>query len=201
MRAWLNPMRPRSRSVAALAGTAHAGQPLQPGLRVVDDLRGTTDASGHLLEATIAAVADAQVAAAVWRTKWWVHSQHAGSGAAVVQYLARYVFRTAISDHRIISADDDGVTAAGYIAEPDPALLPGHTLFDEAAQPVRKRHAARLDPDEGDLVEVGPLDDLVCDPGERSGNGLAVEEGLRVGRAARDVRRHLALLSGLAGPG
>jgi coenzyme F420-0:L-glutamate ligase / coenzyme F420-1:gamma-L-glutamate ligase len=28
------------------------------GLRVVDDLRGTTDASGHLLEATIAAVAD-----------------------------------------------------------------------------------------------------------------------------------------------
>jgi coenzyme F420-0:L-glutamate ligase/coenzyme F420-1:gamma-L-glutamate ligase len=34
------------------------------GLRVVDDLRGTTDASGHLLEATIAAVADEIAAAA-----------------------------------------------------------------------------------------------------------------------------------------
>jgi hypothetical protein len=52
----------------------------------------------------------AQVAASVWRTKWWVHSQHAGSGAAVVQYLARYVFRTAISDHRILSATDEAVS-------------------------------------------------------------------------------------------
>jgi hypothetical protein len=52
----------------------------------------------------------AQVPAAVWRKKWCVHSQHAGSGAAVVRYLARYVFRTAISDERIIAADDAGVT-------------------------------------------------------------------------------------------
>ena len=34
------------------------------GVRVVDDLRGTTDASGRLLEATIAAVADEIAAAA-----------------------------------------------------------------------------------------------------------------------------------------
>lgn len=34
------------------------------GLRVVDDLRGSTDASGHLLEATIAAVADEIASAA-----------------------------------------------------------------------------------------------------------------------------------------
>lgn len=51
-----------------------------------------------------------QVAAAVWRKPWCLHSQHAGSGEAVVRYLARYVFRTAISDERIISAADDGVT-------------------------------------------------------------------------------------------
>ena len=46
----------------------------------------------------------------MWRKKWWVHSQHAGSGAAVVRYLARYVFRTAISDERIIAANDTDVT-------------------------------------------------------------------------------------------
>ncbi len=50
-----------------------------------------------------------QVADPVWRTPWWVHSHHAGSGEAVVRYLARYVFRTAISDHRVVSAEADAV--------------------------------------------------------------------------------------------
>jgi hypothetical protein len=52
----------------------------------------------------------AQVADSVWRSAWVVHSQAAGSGEAVVKYLARYVFRTAISDERIIEADDESVT-------------------------------------------------------------------------------------------
>lgn len=52
----------------------------------------------------------AQVADAVWRKPWCVHSQHAGSGESVVRYLARYVFRTAISDERILAADEAGVT-------------------------------------------------------------------------------------------
>ncbi len=51
-----------------------------------------------------------QVSDAVWRTPWWVHSQHAGSGEAVVRYMARYVFRTAISDHRLVSAETDAVS-------------------------------------------------------------------------------------------
>jgi hypothetical protein len=45
-----------------------------------------------------------------WRTGWWVHSQPAGSGQAVVRYLARYVGRTAISDERIVAANDEAVT-------------------------------------------------------------------------------------------
>ncbi len=49
-------------------------------------------------------------AVAVWRAGWWVHTQPAGSGASVVRYLARYVHRTAISDERIVSADDQAVT-------------------------------------------------------------------------------------------
>ena len=52
----------------------------------------------------------AQVPDAAWREGWWVHTQPAGSGENVVRYLARYVGRTAISDERIVAADDEAVT-------------------------------------------------------------------------------------------
>ena len=52
----------------------------------------------------------AAVPAGVWRRPWVAHSQPAGSGANVVRYLARYVGRTAISDERVVSADDQTVT-------------------------------------------------------------------------------------------
>src|SRR5688572_10493714 len=45
------------------------------------------------------------VSAAVWRKSWVVHSQHAGSGQKVLDYLGRYVFRIAISNSRIDSID------------------------------------------------------------------------------------------------
>ena len=51
----------------------------------------------------------ATVPAGTWRRQWIVHSQPAGSGANVVRYLARYVGRTAISDERIVAADDQRV--------------------------------------------------------------------------------------------
>jgi coenzyme F420-0:L-glutamate ligase/coenzyme F420-1:gamma-L-glutamate ligase len=56
------------------------------GLRVVDDLRGTTDASGHLLEATIAAVAD-EIAAAADLVK----GKASGMPVAVVRGLGHLV--------------------------------------------------------------------------------------------------------------
>jgi len=52
----------------------------------------------------------AQVPDSVWRLKWGVDTQPAGSGVPVVRYLARYVRRTAISDERILAADEDSVT-------------------------------------------------------------------------------------------
>jgi hypothetical protein len=52
----------------------------------------------------------AAVPAGTWRGRWIVHSQPAGSGANIVRYLARYVGRTAISDERIVAADDDTVS-------------------------------------------------------------------------------------------
>lgn len=51
----------------------------------------------------------AAVPAGVWRSRWVVHSQPAGSGANIVKYLARYVGRTAISDERIIRLGADEV--------------------------------------------------------------------------------------------
>ncbi len=56
------------------------------GLRVVDDLRGTTDASGHRLEATIAAVAD-EIAGAADLVK----GKASGMPVAIVRGLAHLV--------------------------------------------------------------------------------------------------------------
>jgi coenzyme F420-0:L-glutamate ligase/coenzyme F420-1:gamma-L-glutamate ligase len=56
------------------------------GLRVVDDLRGSTDASGHLLEATIAAVAD-EIAGAADLVK----GKASGMPVAVIRGLAHLV--------------------------------------------------------------------------------------------------------------
>jgi hypothetical protein len=47
----------------------------------------------------------------VWRTPWVVHCTPWGQGEqAVVDYLARYVFRVAITNSRIIGLDDAAVT-------------------------------------------------------------------------------------------
>ena len=54
-----------------------------------------------------------QAPACVWRQKWVVHGQHAGSGLKVLDYLGRYVFRTAISNSRL-EAFDHGQVTFGY---------------------------------------------------------------------------------------
>jgi hypothetical protein len=46
----------------------------------------------------------------VWTTPWVVHAQPAGNGARVLDYLARYLFRVAISNSRLEQIDDDQVT-------------------------------------------------------------------------------------------
>ena len=47
---------------------------------------------------------------AVWQRDWVVDSQAAGDGSASLRYLAPYVFRVAIGDHRIVSCEDGKVT-------------------------------------------------------------------------------------------
>ena len=74
------------------------------GLRVVDDLRGTTDASGHLLEATIAAVAD-EIAGAADLVK----GKASGMPVAVVRGLGHLVGDLGLAGARslIRPADQD----------------------------------------------------------------------------------------------
>jgi hypothetical protein len=49
------------------------------------------------------------VAPQVWQRDWVVNSQAVGDGRASLRYLAPYVFRVAIGNHRIVSCDDDRV--------------------------------------------------------------------------------------------
>ena len=50
-----------------------------------------------------------------WRKPWVIHCTAWGDGAeAVLRYLARYVFRVAITEGRIVRLDDDGATSIAH---------------------------------------------------------------------------------------
>ena len=51
-----------------------------------------------------------QVPAGVWKKNWVVHLQHAGSGKAVLGYLARYVYRVALPNSRLERFENGRVT-------------------------------------------------------------------------------------------
>jgi len=54
---------------------------------------------------------DPQLPARAWRTPWVVHATAWGAGQqAVLGYLARYLFRVAITNNRILAVDDEAVT-------------------------------------------------------------------------------------------
>jgi hypothetical protein len=53
----------------------------------------------------------AQIPAAVWRRQWCSYCKPYGKGQdAVLNYLARYVFRVALTNHRLVAMDDTHVT-------------------------------------------------------------------------------------------
>jgi hypothetical protein len=69
-------------------------------------------------------------------------------------------------------------------------------LGDAAAQPLRNGHAPRVDPHEGDALEIRiALDDLVRDSRERALDRLGIEDSLRFGglRAQGALRALLTL--------
>lgn len=52
----------------------------------------------------------AQVEARVWQKDWVVHSEPVGSGEQAFKYLAPYIFRVAISNHRLLKLEHGNVT-------------------------------------------------------------------------------------------
>jgi hypothetical protein len=51
-----------------------------------------------------------QVPNLVWQQEWVVHCQPVGTGQAALKYLAPYIFRVALSNHRILKLQDGQVT-------------------------------------------------------------------------------------------
>ncbi|MFH1177200.1 MAG: transposase [Acidobacteriota bacterium] len=51
-----------------------------------------------------------QAAPSAWKKPWILQCQHAGNGDKVLDYLAHYVFRVAITNSRIEAIDESGVT-------------------------------------------------------------------------------------------
>ena len=61
-----------------------------------------------------------EIPSAVWELDWNVNCQAVGSGQATLKYLARYVFKVAICDQRIVRFDD----TEGLVPLPQGALQP-----------------------------------------------------------------------------
>jgi hypothetical protein len=51
-----------------------------------------------------------EVSSAVWHKDWVTHSKPVGKGEGALKYLAPYIFRVAISNRRILRADNGQVT-------------------------------------------------------------------------------------------
>src|SRR3990172_11996895 len=88
-------------------------------------------------------------------------------------------------------ADVDVVAVEGDVDGAEIAL-DAAALGDEPPQPLGERCAARVDANERKRLElVVALDQLVRDAGERTRDGLGVEQRLRC-RAAGEMRLHRA---------
>ena len=83
----------------------------------------------------------------VWKKNWVVHSQHAGRGDKVLDYLARYVFRIAISNSRLESIDN-GIVRFRYRDNRSQQIrrvtLPGIQFIARFLQHVLPRGAVKV---------------------------------------------------------
>jgi hypothetical protein len=83
----------------------------------------------------------------VWKKNWVVHSQHAGRGDKVLDYLARYVFRIAISNSRLESIDKGMVRFRyrdNHSQEFRRVTLPGVEFIGRFLQHVLPRGATKV---------------------------------------------------------
>jgi hypothetical protein len=87
------------------------------------------------LKAALATQPEAdQIPAQVWRQKWVVDVQPAGSGQAAITYLSAYVYRTALGSQRILK-DENGQITFKYKDSQDGQW---HTLTVSAQEFLRR---------------------------------------------------------------
>jgi len=83
----------------------------------------------------------------VWKKNWVVHSQHAGRGDKVLDYLGRYIFRIAMSNSRLESIDN-GMVRFRYrdnrSQEIRRVTLPGIEFIARFLQHVLPRGAVKV---------------------------------------------------------
>lgn len=102
---------------------------------------------GKLRDALLRANLADHVAPGTWTREWVVHVQPAGSGQRVLEYLARYVFRIAITNRRLESFANGRVTfryrdrRTGQLAS---RTLPAPTFLARFLQHVLPRGFAKV---------------------------------------------------------
>ena len=114
----------------------------------------------------------------VWRTDWVVNIKSVGKGRKALEYLARYIFRVAISNKRIIRFEDGKVTftykdAKGKWHSPTLDAEKFISRFLQHVLPkglVKVRYYGFLSPRKRDLLEcVKELFGLFTGEDEKSG--------------------------------
>lgn len=88
-----------------------------------------------------------QVTPSTWTTPWVVHTQPAGRGQRVLDYLGRYVFRIAIANSRLEQVTDDDVTFRyrdTRTQEVRRVTLPGVEFLQRFLQHVLPRGCAKV---------------------------------------------------------
>ena len=75
-----------------------------------------------------------QILPAVWRQKWVVDVQPAGSGESAIKYLSAYVYRTALGSQRIVKEEEGQITFK-YKSNEDQQW---HTLTLSAMEFIRR---------------------------------------------------------------
>ena len=94
---------------------------------------------------------------------------------------------------RRLATPDEHVVAVERDVDGAEHRLDVASLGDERLEPACERNAARVDPDERELLEIaGALDHLVCETGERAPERFVVEDLARILPRGR-VGRHVAL--------
>ncbi|MDP2324864.1 MAG: transposase, partial [Gammaproteobacteria bacterium] len=75
-----------------------------------------------------------------WKKPWVVHCKAVGSGEHALQYLARYVFRVALSNSRILALENGAVTFSYKDAETKvnkTSRLPAEEFIRRKGSPLR----------------------------------------------------------------